>query len=89
MSTMTVESQSREPFPDDIRGRRLLPSWIDEVARKEPERVWASMPRASDPKDGFRDVEYSRLASAVDKIAWWVESIIGRSSDFETVAYMG
>ena len=72
-----------------VHGKRLLPTWIDEVGRKTPEKPWALMPRSSDLKDGFREYHYRHLVAAIDTLAWWIESIIGRSTTFETVAYMG
>lgn len=29
------------------------------------------------------------LASAVNRIAWWIDGEIGQSNNFETLAYMG
>jgi hypothetical protein len=70
-------------------GRRLLPAWIDKAGRETPNRVWASIPRSSDLKDGFSDLQYRHLVAAIDAAAWWIESAISRSFSFETVAYMG
>ena len=70
-------------------GERLLPCWIDKVGRETPEKVWVSMPRSMNLQDGFRDFQYRHLVAAIDTVAWWIESIIGRSTDFETVAYLG
>ena len=87
--TTTSEHPQREGSEIDIRGKRLLPTWIDKVCREEPDRVWASMPRTTNPADGFRDLKYCHLVAAIDATAWWIESVVGRSSQFETVAYMG
>ena len=83
--TATLESSS-EPT---ALGKRLLPTWIDKVGRETPEKVWAMMPRSADLKDGFREYHYNHLVAAIDTLAWWIESTIGRSTTFETVAYMG
>ena len=72
-----------------VHGKRLLPTWIDEVGRRTPEKSWALIPQSSDLKDGFREYHYRHLVAAIDELAWWIESIIGRSTSFETVAYMG
>ena len=72
-----------------VYGTRLLPTWIDKVGRETPDKVWAMMPRSTDLKDGFREYHYSHLVAAIDTLAWWIESTIGRSTTFETVAYMG
>lgn len=72
-----------------VYGKRLLPTWIDKLGRETPEKVWAMMPRSTDLKDGFREYHYRNLVAAIDTLAWWIESTIGRSTTFETVAYMG
>ena len=79
-----------ESSPDSmVLGRRLLPTWIDKVGRENPEKVWAIMPRSTDLKDGFCEYQYRHLVAAIDTLAWWIESTIGRSTTCETVAYMG
>ena len=83
---MDTTESSLKPIP---YGKRLLPTWIDKVGRERPDTTWASMPISSDLKDGFRDFQYRHLVAAIDAAAWWIESIIGKSSNFETVAYMG
>lgn len=70
-------------------GKRLLPTWIDKFSRETADEVWAAVPRSMDPKKGFCDVQYLQLVAVIDTIAWWIESIVVRSTDFETVAYMG
>ena len=75
--------------PEDFRGRRLLPTLIDEISKRDPEKVWASVPQTAQIEDGFRDISYSQLARAIDFTARWTETTIGRSSSFEAVAYFG
>ena len=73
-----------------ICGKRLLPTVIDELAREDPNRPWASIPRDDyDLSQGFADISYAVLANAVNKLAWLVEKSIGRSDSFETIAYLG
>lgn len=72
-----------------IQGRRLLPCLIDKVAREEPSKSVVSIPLTTDPSDGFRDITYGQLSAAIDSLAWWIESTIGKGSAFETVAYFG
>ena len=72
-----------------VQGNRLLPTWIDKVGRESPEKSWALMPRSMHLEDGFREYQYRHLIAAIDSVAWWIESIIGRGADFDTVAYMG
>lgn len=70
-------------------GARLLPQVVDQLAASDPTRVYASIPVSSDLSAGFRDVTILNMAAAVDSFAWWLESHIGRSSQFETLSYMG
>jgi len=69
-------------------GERLLPQVADAHAKFDPERIWASTAH-SDISRGFRDVTFKELAHAVNYVAWWIDGKIGRSNDFETIAYMG
>ncbi|RYP29495.1 hypothetical protein DL767_006685 [Monosporascus sp. MG133] len=71
-------------------GRRLLPAVIDERARDEPSRPWASIPIDDlDLSHGYEDVSYGMFANAINKLAWFIVNSIGRSSTFETIAYLG
>ncbi|KAK7744856.1 hypothetical protein SLS53_003089 [Cytospora paraplurivora] len=71
-----------------VPGKRLLPTIIDELAREDPDRPWASIPRDDyDLSQGFADISYAGLANAVNKLAWLIEGSIGRSDSFETIAY--
>lgn len=70
-------------------GRRLLPQVLDELAESDPGRIFASVPLSSDVSQGFREVTVRDVARATDYTAWWLEERIGRSTSFETVAYIG
>ena len=78
------------PSPPPDCGKRLLPVVIDEYARDQPERPWASIPIDDwDLTQGYEDVSYGALANAINKLAWYIERTIGRSSNLETIAYLG
>lgn len=63
---------------------------IDQRARDEPDSPWCSLPVDDyDLSKGFEDISISRLAKAVNQLAWFIEKAIGRSDIFETVAYLG
>ena len=70
-------------------GSRLLPQVVDELASSNPTRVYATIPVSPDLSQGFRDVTVLDIAKAVNAFAWWLEERIGKSSSFETLAYMG
>lgn len=70
-------------------GSRLLPQVVDELARSSPERIYASIAIHSDPLQGLRDVTVLELAQAVSHFAWWLDEHLGKSTSFETLAYVG
>ena len=70
-------------------GQRLLPTVIDEISEKEPEKVFAIIPRTLNLDDGFVNVTYRDFGNAINRMAAWLEEKMGRSSSFKTLAYMG
>ena len=79
---------SYTPEPD--YGRRLLPVTIDEIARDEPEKIWASLPYSDDDlARGYEDITFGTFANAVNTLAWRIEKDFGKGKDFPTVAYLG
>lgn len=70
-------------------GERLLPQVVDEYARVDPDRVYASYATSTDLSRGFRNVTMKDIASAVNAFAWWMKDRLGMSDNFDTVAYMG
>lgn len=75
--------------PHIAYGHRLIPSLIDGFAKVTPFRSFCSLPCSCNPKDGFRDISYEEMAAAVNKLAWWIESRLGKSQTFESLAYIG
>ena len=65
-----------------------MPQVVDATALLQPEKIWASF-ALSGASLAFRDVSFKELAHAVDFVSWWIEDLIGRSTVFETIAYMG
>ncbi|KAI0467629.1 hypothetical protein F4859DRAFT_228571 [Xylaria cf. heliscus] len=79
---------ARISSPEDTR--RLLPVEIDELARNDPQRPWASIPfDDNDLSRGYGDISYEALANAINKLAWIIDSAIGQSTTFEAFAYLG
>ena len=70
-------------------GRRLIPTLVDEMAASNPDHIYASIPRSQDFIGGFDDVTYRILARAIDRAAFWIETKVGKSVGFETIAYIG
>lgn len=71
-------------------GRRLLPAFIDQRAQEEPDSAWASIPIDDyDLTKGFEDITMSRFANAINRLAWFIDAAVGKSTTFETIAYLG
>ncbi|TGJ85294.1 hypothetical protein E0Z10_g3472 [Xylaria hypoxylon] len=68
----------------------LLPVVIDDIARNDPQRSWASIPIDDDDLSrGYEDITFSTLANAINRLAWIIDSAVGKSTTFETMAYLG
>ncbi|KAK1976536.1 thioester reductase domain-containing protein [Colletotrichum cereale] len=72
-------------------GRRLIPQIIDETARSEPDREFLSVPRSSDPRDGWRPITFKQMANAVNRVARRIVEKRGapEPGSFPTLAYIG
>ena len=87
MSSSQTSSQRQTPD----YGRRLLVNIVDERAQAKPDREWVSIPRSSDPKDGWTKVTYKQAANAVNRVGHKLASSTGvpAKGDFPTIAYIG
>lgn len=72
-------------------GHRLLPHVLDDIAEREPEREAFSIPRSSDPKDGWKPVTFKQYANAVNYVAHKILTNCGLPpvNKFPTIAYVG
>ena len=75
--------------PVGIKGSRLLPSVLDELGSKYPDRIYASIPRTDDLTQGFQDITHGQVLRAVDGLALWLSQRIGLSHCFDTLSYAG
>ncbi|KAL5341649.1 acetyl-CoA synthetase-like protein [Aspergillus crustosus] len=90
---------SESPFPrDDIhpvfqasnaRLDRLVHLIPDELAKEVPDHPLFAYPRTADPQDGFVDIPCKDFANAVNRVGWYLISLLGRPLDFPTIGYMG
>lgn len=72
-----MASGTTPSVPGEV-GRRLLPVIIDEVARQDPERAWASLPVDDyDLEQGFEDVSYAAFANGINKLAHCITRALG------------
>ena len=70
-------------------GHRLIPKLLDELAETTPNHVFALIPQSVQFADGLQEVTISAFARAVNRASSWIESTIGKGTDFETIAYIG
>ncbi|KAI0508876.1 hypothetical protein F5B22DRAFT_378949 [Xylaria bambusicola] len=72
-------------------GRRLLPHVVDDIASREPERECFSIPRTSDPKDGWKPVTFKQYANAINHVARRIINNCGHPpvNACPTIAYVG
>ena len=70
-------------------GRRVPPVVLDEVAKRDPDRVYAEYPDKDWERNGYHKVTYGQVANAVNKVSFWLDEILGPAKDFETFAYLG
>ena len=47
------------------------------------------LPRTANPEDGFDEINFARLANAINRCSWWLEMELGRDLAHETIAYVG
>lgn len=69
--------------------KRLLAQTVDHVAKTDPSKRFAVIPRGPEVSDGFQDLSMGEFAKAVNFMCWWIESTIGPAQSRETLAYLG
>lgn len=70
-------------------GKRLIPHILDDLATAEPDRIVYSIAISSDISRPFRHVSARSLAKLIDKTAWWLQSQVGKTTEIQTVGYIG
>jgi acyl-CoA synthetase (AMP-forming)/AMP-acid ligase II len=73
------------------RGSHLIVDIVDEVARNDPSRPFAYLPKSSDPQDGWEPVSYREAANGINYIAHQLVRENGRppADTFPVIAYIG
>ncbi|KAJ5444672.1 acetyl-CoA synthetase-like protein [Penicillium daleae] len=70
------------------RGKRLLSRVVDDAAQREPERLFAVIPRGLNISDGFQNLT-EEMSHVVNSLCWWIEKTIGPAISQERLAYIG
>lgn len=76
-------------LPAQTHGKRLLPRALDEIARSNPNRLYATIPHGIDVSQGFRDITFREMATGINFVAHWIHKTFGCSSNFEPLCYIG
>lgn len=66
-----------------------MPSVLDELAKNNPNKLFAAIPKSSDVEQGFRDITVADAARCINFMARWILDKFGRSETFETISYIG
>ncbi|KAI0120256.1 acetyl-CoA synthetase-like protein [Hypoxylon sp. NC0597] len=76
---------------DDFHGQQLPLHLIKERAANEPDLEWVSIPRGSEPKDGWEKITYAQFAKAINRVANEILALAGvpPPDKFPTIAYIG
>ena len=71
-------------------GRRLMPKALDVIAKNQPRRVFAAIPRTDNLAQGFVDITFQQVANAINSLAFRLRDRFGNShKGQETVTYFG
>ena len=70
-------------------GHRLLPTLVDELAQSDPDYVFALIPKTANFEDGLKEITISAFAHAVNEVASRIDSELGKSTNSDTIAYIG
>lgn len=71
-------------------GERLVVHAVDELARRTPDRIYATVTKSRYGLDqGFRDITVRQLADSVNCASWFIHERFGRSTSFDVIAYLG
>lgn len=91
---MSQAPLSRQDVPEIFNpslasGSRLIHLVPDELAKAVPDHVLFSYPKTAKPRDGFVNVSSKQFANAINRTSWYLRNLLGPSTNFETVGYMG
>jgi len=73
-----------------LRSRELLVHIVDEIARENPDTLYAELPRSATSFDaGFHKITYHLFANAINGMASWLNKTLEKRENFETLLYLG
>lgn len=88
--TQVSAAEEYQTPPGGPYGERLVVNTVDELARRSPDRIYATVSKSPQGlHDGFRDITVRQLADAVNCASWFIDETFGRCTSFEVIAYLG
>jgi hypothetical protein len=89
-SSAIASSRTMDPALPQVDSNRLLPRVIDLRAQTNPQELFAKVPASTSTyASGFRSVTNLEFSNAINKVAWLLQGQLGKSKDFDTLAYIG
>jgi acyl-CoA synthetase (AMP-forming)/AMP-acid ligase II len=68
---------------------KLLINVIAEKAKRSPDDTYMRYPGLDWETTGYKSISWIQYASAIDKIAYWLDTHLGTVKETETIAYFG
>lgn len=60
---------------------------LDQIARKEPDRLYCIHPKSSDISQGWKEISFGDVLNASNRMAHWIQENVGSSDHPEVLAY--
>ena len=92
---MSQPAPQRQDIPSPFSVDKAVPNRLvhtipDELAQSVPDHPLFAYPKTDNVQDGFVDVSAKCFANAINRTAWYLESLLGKAPQgFPTVGYMG
>jgi acyl-coenzyme A synthetase/AMP-(fatty) acid ligase len=68
---------------------KLLVTAIEEKAKWMPNDTYMRYPRKDWETVGYRTISCMQYARAIDKVAYWLDELLGKTTQSDTIAYSG
>lgn len=89
--TDTTKPQAEIPPSNMSCAQRTLPGTIDAIAQDDPNRTWARFPESQEAFEQGKlvTVSFAALSNAINRLAWYLDTLLPGRNDLDTVAYIG
>lgn len=62
---------------------------VDSIAVNDPGTLYCIHPVSSDISEGWVNIDFEKLVSAINRTALWIQENVASSTEPETIAYVG